>query len=121
MAGVRPESQGHGRGLPALVGSGHHLYYIAARKLRAGIVDSRTSSALRTIPDDGNRYEAIEGDLYMTPAREYWIVDPDENAVDVWRFAEDPAHKRFEGTLPVRLEAEQVGEIDLRAVFDPNF
>ena len=33
---------------------------------------------------------------------EYWIVDPDENVVDVWRFGEEPAHERFTETLPVR-------------------
>ena len=178
---------------------------------------SITWQDVQQMPDDGNRYEAIEGDLYMTPAptprhqilllrlydalaavlrerhggvllvapvgvefpstgegvqpdilfvsherrgiirdtsvrgapdlvveilslstashdrginrrlyerqgvREYWIVDPDENAVDVWRFGEEPAHERFEGTLPVRLGAEEVGVIDLEAVFAPDF
>ena len=178
---------------------------------------SITRQGVQQMPDDGNRYEAIEGDLYMTPAptprhqmlllrlydalaavlrerhggvllvapvgvefpstgegvqpdilfvsderrriirdtsvrgapdlvveilspltesrdrgikrrlyerqgvREYWIVDPGENAVDVWRFGEDPAHERFEGTLPVRLGAANVGKIDLEAVFAPDF
>ena len=86
--------------------------------MRTMPLPSITWQDVQQMPDDGNRYEAIEGDLYMTPAREYWIVDPDENAVDVWRFAEDPAHKRFTWTLPVRLGIDQVGEIDLQAVFD---
>ncbi len=177
---------------------------------------SITWQDVQQMPDDGNRYEAIEGDLYMTPAPsirhhrltralydafkpllhkpeygelfwapvgvefpatgegvqpdlmfvsnerrgiigeagivgapdlvmeilspstairdrtiklrlyerqgvgEYWIVDPDENAIDVWRFGEQPAHERFTGTLPVRLGAEAVGVIDLEAVFAPD-
>ena len=177
---------------------------------------SITWQDVQQMPDDGNRYEAIEGDLYMTPAPsirhhrltralydalkpllhkpeygelfwapvgvefpatgegvqpdlmfvsnerrgiigeagivgapdlvmeilspstairdrtiklrlyerqgvgEYWIVDPDENAIDVWRFGEQPAHERFTGTLPVRLRAEAVGVIDLEAVFAPD-
>ena len=177
---------------------------------------SVTWQDVQQMPDDGNRYEAIEGDLYMTPAPsiqhhrltralyealkplltaprrgelfwapvgvefpstgegvqpdlffvsdehrsrigehgivgapdlvveilspstashdrgikrrlyerqgvgEYWIVDPDENVVDVWRFGEEPAHERFTETLPVRLGAERVGVIDLEAVFAPD-
>lgn len=53
--------------------------------------------------------------------REYWIVDPDEAAIDVWRFDDEPAHERFTETLPVKLGTERVGEIDLQAVFAPNF
>lgn len=178
---------------------------------------SVTWQDVQQMPDDGNRYEAIEGDLYMTPAptprhqilllrfydalaavlreqhggillvapvgvefpstgegvqpdlmfvsderrriirdtsvrgapdlvveilspstashdrgpkrrlyerqgvREYWIVDPDENAVDVWHFGEEPAHEHFERTLPVKLGAEPVGVIDLEAVFAADF
>ena len=48
---------------------------------------------------------------------EYWIVDPDESAVDVWRFGEDPAHERFTEALPIRLGTEEVGTIDLEPVF----
>ena len=169
------------------------------------------------MPDDGNRYEAIEGDLYMTPApsprhqilllrlydalaavlrerhggvllvapvgvefpstgegvqpdilfvsderrgiirdtsvrgapdlvveilspstashdrgtkrrlyerqgvREYWIVDPDEHVVNVWRFGDQAMRERFTDSLPVRHGTEQVGEIDLQTVFAPDF
>ncbi len=52
--------------------------------------------------------------------REYWLVDPGENVVDVWRFGEEPAHESFTTTLPARLGAEQVGSIDLEAVFAPD-
>ena len=178
---------------------------------------SITWQDVQQMPDDGNRYEAIEGDLYMTPApsprhqilllrlydalaavlrerhggvllvapvgvefpstgegvqpdllfvsderrriirdtsvrgapdlvveilspstashdrgpkrrlyerqgvREYWIVDPDENAVDVWRFGDQAMRERFTDSLPVRYGTERVGEIDLRTVFAPGF
>lgn len=48
---------------------------------------------------------------------EYWIVDPDAAAVDVWRFAEEPRSERFIDSLPVRLGSELLGEIDLVEVF----
>ena len=48
---------------------------------------------------------------------EYWIVDPDENAVDVWRFGDETVRERFTESLPVRHGTERVGEIDLQAVF----
>ena len=73
-------------------------------------------------PSTASRDRTIKLELYERQGvREYWIVDPDENAIDVWRFGEDPQHERFEGTLPVRLGAEEVGVIDLEAVFAPNF
>jgi len=52
---------------------------------------------------------------------EYWIVDPDVEAVDVWRFGEEPRSERFVDILPVRLGARQLGEIDLAAVFVDDF
>ena len=48
---------------------------------------------------------------------EYWIVDPDAEAVDVWRFDGEPRTERFVDRLPVRLGEEPVGEIDLSRVF----
>jgi len=51
---------------------------------------------------------------------EYWIVDPDVEAVEVWRFEGAPRIERFVKTLPVRLGGEQTGEIDLAAVFAPD-
>ena len=47
---------------------------------------------------------------------EYWTVDPDLRAVEVWRFTADPRHERFVDFLPVRLGDETVGEIDLSTV-----
>jgi len=48
---------------------------------------------------------------------EYWIVDPELGAVDVWRFETDPRHVRLVDRLPVRFGEETVGEIDLAGIF----
>ena len=48
---------------------------------------------------------------------EYWVVDPENDAVDVWRFAAEPRHQRFTGSLPVRLGSESIGDIDLPVIF----
>ena len=73
-------------------------------------------------PSTASRDRGIKRQLYERQGvREYWIVDPEASAVEVWRFGEDPECDRFTTTLPVRLGTEQVGETDLRAVFDPDF
>jgi len=48
---------------------------------------------------------------------EYWIVDHEARAVDVWRFAAEPRHERFVESLPVRVSDTLVGEIDLAELF----
>jgi hypothetical protein len=54
---------------------------------------------------------------------EYWIVDPEAEAIEVWTFGTEgergdaASHGRFTDRLPVRLEGERVGEIDLAEVF----
>ena len=69
-------------------------------------------------PSTAHRDRGIKLDLYARHrVRQYWIVDPDQDVVDVWRFADDPGHERFTGEIPVRLGAERVGVIDLDEVF----
>ena len=61
--------------------------------------------------------------------REYWIVDPAENRVDVYRFGPGTGAgptlrlgpERFGRRLPVRLGDTQVGVIDLSGIFAPVF
>ena len=69
-------------------------------------------------PSTAHRDRGVKLDLYARRGvRQYWIVDPVEDAVDVWRFGEEPGHERFSGELPVRFGAERVGRIDLGEVF----
>jgi len=69
-------------------------------------------------PSTAHRDRGVKLDLYARcGVREYWIVDPDEDTVDVWRFGDGPGHERFAGKLPVRLDTERVGAIDLDEVF----
>ena len=73
-------------------------------------------------PSTASRDRTIKLRLYERQGvREYWIVDPDQNTVDVWRFGEEPEHERFTETLPVELGSEHVGKIDLQAVFADGF
>ncbi len=69
-------------------------------------------------PSTAHRDRGIKLDLYArSGVRQYWIVDPVEDVVDVWRFGDEPGHERFSGELSVRLGAERVGRIDLDQVF----
>ena len=69
-------------------------------------------------PSTAHRDRGIKLDLYARRGvREYWIVDPVEDVVDVWRFEQHPGRERFTGELPVRLGTQQVGTIDLDEVF----
>ena len=69
-------------------------------------------------PSTAHRDRGIKLDLYARRGvREYWIVDPVEDVVDVWRFGESPGHERFEGEMPVRLGSREMGVIDLDEVF----
>jgi Uma2 family endonuclease len=76
-------------------------------------------------PSTEERDRGLKRDLYQRQdVRQYWIVDPDEDAVEIWRFgsetegADAPARQeRFTGSLPVRLRGNVVGRIDLEEIF----
>lgn len=75
------------------------------------------------LPDDGKRYQIIEGEIYMTPApipyhynpkidkilkkklyerygvREYWIVDPEGREIEVFVLEKGKFHSVFESHL----------------------
>ena len=69
-------------------------------------------------PSTSSRDRGIKLRLYERQGvAQYWIVDPKERAVDVWRFRADARHERFVDRLPVRLAEEEFGEIDLEEIF----
>lgn len=81
-------------------------------------------------PSTAERDRGVKRRLYERQGvREYWIVDPAENQVDVHRFGpgtgKGPAlnlgPERFGRRLPVRLGDTQVGSIDLSTIFAPGF
>lgn len=83
-----------------------------------------TCSDFLLLPDDGKRYEIIEGELYMTPApnashqrvagriyrlrkmyakfgvREYWVVDPNNGTIDIFRLRK--RNVKLEGSLTAK-------------------
>lgn len=72
-------------------------------------------------PATEERDRGLKRELYERQGvRQYWVVDPGSDAVEVWNFGtagEGPGHERFTDRLPVRLDGESVGEIDLTEVF----
>ncbi|MFW6192526.1 MAG: Uma2 family endonuclease [Gemmatimonadota bacterium] len=69
-------------------------------------------------PTTEQRDRELKRDLYgRQGVGEYWVVDPEEDAVEVWRFGGGATHERFTDRLPVRVGGEVVGEVDLEEVF----
>ncbi len=73
-------------------------------------------------PTTAERDRTIKRKLYQRQGvAQYWIVDPDADAVEVWDFvggANEPM--RFTQTLPVRLAGHSTGTIDLAEIFAPE-
>ncbi len=73
-------------------------------------------------PSTANRDRSIKKKLYERQGvPQYWIVDPETDAVEVWDFAAGAAEAaRHAARLPVRLGGRDHGEIELSTVFPPD-
>lgn len=74
-------------------------------------------------PSTEDRDRGVKRNLYRRQGvAEYWIVDPDDEAIEVWRFEQSEAesgvsHERFTDVLPVQVGGDRVGAIELDDVF----
>ncbi len=69
-------------------------------------------------PTTASRDRGIKLRLYERQGvAEYWIVDHEAEAVEVWRFEEGRQAERYTDRLPVRLGGKTLGEIALQEIF----
>ena len=71
-------------------------------------------------PSTALRDPGIKLDLYRRKeVPEYWVMDADAKLVEVWRLAEGAsAAERYTEAVPVRLEGQVIGSVELAKVFD---
>ncbi len=72
-------------------------------------------------PSTAGRDRSIKLKLYQRQGViQYWIVDPDEETIEVWDFASGAEPTVFKDSFPVRLEGIDAGKIDLAVIFEPD-
>jgi Uma2 family endonuclease len=73
-------------------------------------------------PSTAARDRGIKLKLYRRQGvAEYWIVDPDEQVVEVWDLASGADRpERYIDRLPVRLGGRAIGHITLTSLFRPR-
>jgi Uma2 family endonuclease len=69
-------------------------------------------------PSTAHRDRGVKLRLYERQGvAEYWVVDPEAEAVEVWRFDAEPRHRRLTDAVEIRLGDEVLGRIDLGPIF----
>jgi Uma2 family endonuclease len=129
------EAPGHGIVIDAPIGVEFHstgegvqpdiVFVSSARReiiTDAGILGAPDLVIEILSPTTEHRDRGVKRKLYERQGvDQYWIVDLDAEAVEVWTFgerpSEAPALQRFTDSLPVRLGSVAVGDIDLAEIF----
>jgi Uma2 family endonuclease len=90
--------------------------------VKAGILGAPNLVVEIGSPTTAKRDRTIKKKLYERQGvAQYWIVDPEDDCVDVWNFASGAKEPtRYSDRLPIRLGDEEVGAIDLPAIFPPE-
>jgi Uma2 family endonuclease len=72
-------------------------------------------------PSTSDRDRSVKLKLYQRQGvAQYWIVDANEETVEVWDFWSEVEPETYKGSLPVRIGGIDAGTIDLDRIFEPE-